>query len=75
MQMIDRVAELHDRGKKPVKVVISTAWHDDLKAFFHHNNDVGVNWDGVLPDRLAGLPIEYVPGAYRSVVIKCGESQ
>lgn len=64
---IERVLELHDRGKTPTKITISTALADDMRAFFDH----ATVFDGVLPRALAGVPIEYVPGAERAVGIAC----
>lgn len=69
MHVIDRVGELHDRGKNPTKVHISTALREDLLAFFDFAT---VQFDGVLPSVLAGIPIVYEPGASRRVHIECG---
>lgn len=69
LQVIDRVGELHDRGKNPRRVIISTALRADLLAFFDFATD---QFDGVLPRELAGIPIVYEPGASRRVQIECG---
>lgn len=67
MQITDRVLELHDRGKNPVKAKISAACADDLRAYFEFN----FLWDGILPRDYFGLALEYVHGADRKVEIVC----
>lgn len=67
LQVMDRVLELHDKGRTPTSIEISTANCDDLRAFF----DYAYVFDGVLPETLANVPLVYVPGADRRVHIVC----
>lgn len=69
VQVMERVLELHDKGKTPTRIVISTALQDDLRSFFDYAYD---QFDGVLPARLSGVPLAYMPGASRHVQIECG---
>jgi hypothetical protein len=68
LQVMDRVLELHDKGREPIKITISTALRDDLLAFFDFATH---QFDGVLPSELSGVPIAYQPGASRRVHIEC----
>lgn len=70
--IMDAVLELHDKGKNPTKVIVSTALQDDMRAFFEY---VAESFDGVLPKDLFGVPIEYVPGAARDIQIECDGDQ
>lgn len=67
-RIMDTVLELHDRGKNPTKVIVSTALQDDMRAFFEY---VAESFDGVLPRELCGVPIEYEPGAFGGIKIEC----
>ena len=68
-RIMDGVLELHDKGKNPTRVVVSTALQDDMRAFFEY---VAESFDGVLPRELCGVPMEYEPGAFRDIRIVCG---
>lgn len=71
LQVMDRVLELHDKGRSPRRIEISTANCDDLRAFF----DYAYVFDGVLPQTLANVPLVYVPGADRRIQIVCDGEQ
>lgn len=66
LQMIDRVGELVDRGREPVRIKLGDEWRGDLLAFF----DYATVFDGVLPDKLSGVPIEFGHGAGRALEIE-----
>lgn len=70
-EIMDKSLELVDKGKEPIKVYISTALNDDLKAFF----DYAYEWDGKLPSTYANIPIEYVPGSDRKIHIVCDKDK
>lgn len=66
LQMNDRILELYDRGKEPVRALISTAIADDMRAYF----DFNFVFDGVLPRDYCGVELVYVPGADRHIHIE-----
>lgn len=71
VEAIDRVLELHDKGRDPQRIVLSAAARDDLLAFF----DYAYVFDGVLPATLSGVPIAVEPGADERMRIVCGVAQ
>ena len=63
LEIMYRLDELKDKGKKPILVAVSQALVDDMLAFF----DAAYLFDGQLPDAVRGVPITYVAGATRDI--------
>ena len=71
VEAIDRVLELHDKGRNPQRLVLSAAARDDMLAYFGY----AYQFDGQLPATLSGVPIAVEPGADERMRIECGVRQ
>lgn len=67
VNMMDTVVEMHDRGKRPVKLTVNSGLRDDMLAYFDFNSV----FDGVLPRDMAGLPIEYLSTGGHKFEVVC----
>lgn len=59
-----------DAGKTPLKIVVGGGFISDIKQFF----DFASKFDGHLPKRMHGLPIEYTESNEKKVTIVCRKS-